>query len=357
MGYWWVELGGEADSIHETEEIRDELLQITYGVWDHIKNRCPNKEEAASWALDWIQFLPAKRESRRYVGAHVLSQNDIESGGRFDDTVAYGGWSMDDHHPSGFRSARIGVPATIFHEAPSPYGIPYRCLYSQNVENLLFAGRDASCTHAAMSSTRVMGTGCSMGQAVGTAAALAARWGVAPREVGERIEELQQILLDDDAYLPEIPLQMPDLTRRATLSASQGDPEYLRDGIGRPVGKEGHCWPGRPGDIVEYALDRIQHVESANLVLDTGLDRTVALSYHQPDDQLSHLPPQMPRALRVEIRDERGWHFLARIEENRARRVRIPVNRSVTGVRYVLEQTWGGETSELPSKLFGFWLE
>ncbi len=81
MGYWWVELGGEAHSIHDTESLRDELLKITFGVWDHVKNRCPHKAEAANWALEWVQFLPAKRESRRYLGAHVLTQNDIEAGG------------------------------------------------------------------------------------------------------------------------------------------------------------------------------------------------------------------------------------------------------------------------------------
>jgi len=70
------------------------------------------------------------------------------------------------------------MPGRAAHRFPSgavPYGIPYRSLYSRNIANLMFAGRDASCTHAAMSSTRVMGTGCSMGQAIGTAAALAAK--------------------------------------------------------------------------------------------------------------------------------------------------------------------------------------
>ncbi len=102
-----------------------ELLKVVLGVWDHIKNR--GDHGADNWALDWLQFLPAKRESRRYVGDHVLTQNDIAAEGRFDDIVAYGGWSMDDHHPAGFRSAVLGAPMTIFHKAPSPYGIPYRC--------------------------------------------------------------------------------------------------------------------------------------------------------------------------------------------------------------------------------------
>ncbi|MCX5758632.1 MAG: FAD-dependent oxidoreductase [Candidatus Hydrogenedentes bacterium] len=178
MGYWWVELGGEDDSIANTESLRDELLKTALGVWDHIKNR--GDHGAENWALEWIQFLPGKRESRRYVGGHVLTQSDIEAEGRFDDVVAYGGWTMDDHHPAGFRAVKIGAPATIFHPAPSPYGIPYRCLYSRNVTNLMFAGRCVSVSHVALSSTRVMGTGCSMGQAVGTAAALALAKGLLP---------------------------------------------------------------------------------------------------------------------------------------------------------------------------------
>ncbi|MFN2167471.1 MAG: FAD-dependent oxidoreductase, partial [Anaerolineae bacterium] len=243
MGYWWIELGGKYDAIHDTERLRDELLEITYGVWDHIKNRCDDTRDAArNWALEWIQFLPAKRESRRYVGDHVLNQNDVEAEGRFDDLVAYGGWSMDDHHPAGFRAVHLEKKATIFHHAPSPYGIPYRALYSKNIDNLMFAGRCASCTHAAMSSTRVMGTCVSMGQAVGTAAAMAAEKGITPREVGGQMGELQQALLYDDCYLPWVAQQLPALTTGAALTASQGDPEPVRDGINRQVGDDPHCW-------------------------------------------------------------------------------------------------------------------
>ncbi|MGB9641606.1 MAG: FAD-dependent oxidoreductase [Candidatus Ratteibacteria bacterium] len=134
------------------------------------KNWCPLKHKAKNWALEWLQFLPAKRESRRYIGEYILTQNDIESEGKFHDIVAYGSWPMDDHHPAGFFSIKIKAPSTIFYPSPSPYGIPYRCLFSKNIRNLMFAGRNASCTHIAMSSTRVMGTCSSMGQAAGTAA-------------------------------------------------------------------------------------------------------------------------------------------------------------------------------------------
>ena len=78
QGYWWVELGGLHDGIADTERVRDELLAIAYGVWDHIKNR--GDHGAGDWALEWVQFLPAKRESRRYLGQHVLTQDEVMSG-------------------------------------------------------------------------------------------------------------------------------------------------------------------------------------------------------------------------------------------------------------------------------------
>ena len=90
---------------------------------------------------------------------------------------------MDDHHPGGMPLA--GKP-TIFHPAPSPYGIPYRCLYSRNIDNLIFAGRNISVTHAAMSSTRVMATCATIGQAAGTAAAIAVAGQTSPRGVYEQ---------------------------------------------------------------------------------------------------------------------------------------------------------------------------
>ena len=140
-------------SIHDTESLRDELLKAAFGVWDHIKNRSDHGAE--NWALEWVGSLPGKRESRRYVGAYTLTQNDVRAEGRFDDVVAYGGWTMDDHHPGGVNWR--GEP-TIYHPAPSPFGIPYRCLYSRSVPNLFCAGRNISVTHAALSATRVMAT-------------------------------------------------------------------------------------------------------------------------------------------------------------------------------------------------------
>ena len=99
--FYWIELGGMQNSIDDTEEVRDELLKIAFGVWDHMKNH--GDHGAENWELEWVGFLPGKRESRRYVGDYVLTQHDVENSPIFEDTVAYGGWQIDNHLPGGFN--------------------------------------------------------------------------------------------------------------------------------------------------------------------------------------------------------------------------------------------------------------
>lgn len=348
MGYWWVELGGEHDSIRDAEYLRDELLKIAWGVWDHIKNRCPHSEQAANWALEWMQFLPAKRESRRYIGEHVLTQNDLQSGGQFDDTIAYGGWTMDDHDPTGFWAVRSSRPANTHHKTPSPYGIPLRSLYAHDIENLMFAGRCHSATHLAMSSTRVMGTGCSMGQAVGTAAALACERGATFAEITRDVAGIQQILLRDDCYLPGIAQSFSPLTAEAELSASAGDPSPLRDGVNRPVGNGIHAWTANGGDWAAYTFDAPRRVDSATVILDSALDEDLQMSHHRPVEwQRTTLPERLPERFRIEGLIDGDWRRIAAVGDNARRMVRVPIEREVSGVRFVLEAMRGADSGRV----------
>jgi len=351
MGYWWIELGGEADSIADTERIRDELLKVTLGVWDHLKNR--GDHGADNWALEWLQFLPGKRESRRYVGDYVLRQQDIEAEGRFDDRVAYGGWTMDDHHPAGFWAVKIGAPATVFHPAPERYGIPYRCLYSRNVENLMFAGRNISVTHVAQSSTRVMGTCSVLGQAVGTAAALACAKGLPPRGMNDHIHELQQALMQDDCYLPWMKHEYPALTMNARLTASQGDPEPVRDGITRQVGDDTHAWTAHVGDALTYEFGSEARVEAVTLVLDSAMEKDITWTLHYVNAVREGVMDVMPKVFRIETLRGGKWELLTRVDNNYQRRVRLPVQRQVSGIRFAIEETWGASES----RVYGFWVE
>ncbi len=351
--FWWMEVGGDRDSIHDTERLREELIRIAFGVWDYIKNRAPNRQEYANWALDWLGFLPGKRESRRYVGDHVLTQHDVEAAGPFDDVVAYGGWTMDDHFPAGFHHPEAG---TIFHPAPSPFGIAYRTLYSRNIENLFCAGRCHSATHAAMSATRVMGTTSLMGQAVGAAAAIAVRDGLTPRGVLERrLQELQEVLMDDDVWLPGRARPVSELCRSARLTATEGDPEPLRNGHDRRIGDSENAWIAPIGASAEYDFGGLRALREARLVFDSCLDRTdggrIARNmrhFYALDAVPWAPPPTLVRAFRLEARTASGaWTIVHRATQSYQRLVRVPLALEARGLRLAPESTWGEECARV----------
>ena len=227
VNFWWIELGGEMDTIQDAQAINEELIKTAYGVWDHIKNHGDHGME--NWELEWIGFLPGKRESRRNEGAYVLTQQDLEEGHTFRDAVAFGGWTMDNHNPKGFQymgysSHHIAVKV--------PYQIPFRCLYSRNVPNLMFAGRNISTTHMAMSSTRVMATCAVIGQAAGTGAALAVEKNALPSDVtATYMDLLQQMLLDDGCFIPEMNRK---ISGNVTADLPEADIAVLNNGWDRP---------------------------------------------------------------------------------------------------------------------------
>ncbi len=213
----WIELGARRDTIAENMEIREELLKILYGVWDHIKNH--GDYGAGNFALSWVGSVPGKRESRRVVGDYILSQKDLTAPTEYSDAVAYGGWPVDVHNPDGFYAKRKWLDYT---HLDKPYPIPYRCYYSKDIDNLFMVGRIISTTHVAHGSIRLIRTCGVGGQAVGTAAYLCRKYGKPPREVGKRhIKELQQLLLKYDCYIPGVQNEDPDdMAPRARVTAS-----------------------------------------------------------------------------------------------------------------------------------------
>lgn len=211
--FWYLELGGNRDSIGETEEIARELIPLATGTWDYVKNS--GNFKADNWDLEFLGFLPGKRESRRMVGEYMITEKDVSGNRQFEDTVAFGGWPLDDHFPDGFYHS--GTPNTDIH-TPAPYRIPYRALYSKNVSNLFFAGRNISMTHMAMSSIRVMATCALMGQAVGAAAAIGARYSLTPHGVyREQLTLLQNTLMEQDCFLPGFRRPVSELCRRTPV--------------------------------------------------------------------------------------------------------------------------------------------
>ena len=270
---WWVELGGEGDSIYDADKVRRELLAAIYGVWDHIKNRGDHGME--NWELEWVGFLPGKRESRRYVGDYVMTEADIRSGGHFDDEIAYGGWPMDDHNPYGMRKNALSNTASVSIPVLEAYGIPLRCLYSKNVDNLMFAGRNISVTHVALSSTRVMATCSLLGQAAGVAAAMAIKYGILPRRVAlEHTSEVQSILMDDGVFLPHIRRAPSELTRKAKLNISDEYREILLNGIERPRKEAGENMISQKiGDELRFSFEEPEKIKLLRLRFDPDFER------------------------------------------------------------------------------------
>jgi len=232
-GDWWLEHPGEIDDLWDPERARDELLKISFGYWDFIKNRWPQREQARDHVLAFVPYMNAKRETRRLEGDYLFKQQDAQSGTVFPDRISYGGWPLDVHHVRGIFSGAEGP----FHCNPHVpiYTIPYRILYSANVDNLLFAGRHVSTTHIGLGTLRVQGTLSTLGQAAGTAAALCLRHGQSPRALGQdHLVELQQTLLKHDQYIPELKNEDPgDLacTARVTASSTAAGEEFTRDEV------------------------------------------------------------------------------------------------------------------------------
>lgn len=336
--FWWIELGGEWDCIHDTDKCRDELLKICYGVWDHMKNH--GDHGADNWELEWIGFLPGKRESRRYVGKYIVTQNDVENEGRFDDIVAYAGWSMDDHFPEGFYY-KVGYP-TIFHPAPQPWGLPLRCMISKNIKNLVFAGRNISVTHAALSSSRVMATCSILGQALGTAVAIAIKSGVEVEDVN--INELQQKLMYDDCYIPWHTRSVSELSNNAKCSA-----EVVRNGFER--GEE-NLWIGNTGDSIEYTFDDNTEIRNIRLVFDSNLNREYhnMPCYYPLTEEKYKIPATLIKEYVVEGITDNGEVKTIKVENNHQRFVIHNIDWVVKRIRFIPISTYGaGEF-----RVFGF---
>lgn len=348
-GYWWVEYGGMRDTIKDNEDIRDELLAIMLGIWDHIKNS-GNHPESENWALDWFGFVPGKRESRRFIGQHVLNQNDISDAVDFEDVIAYGGWSMDIHHPGGIEATK--EKPNIHPYTPYLYGIPLRSLVSSNIVNLLFAGRNISATHVAFSSTRVMGTCAVMGEGLGTYAAFAVKSGK-PYDGWrdpELVRKVQQQLVRQAAFLPGVRLMDRNLAAEAQIVASSeqegGSAVQIVDGHTRSVhGTRGvrpdltapgtHRWMSEVTDKepwLELRWDKPVDVSRITIVMDTGQHRHLALTHADSHHKSMQWGPQPETLKHFDVLARTGDRFkeVVRVRDNYRRQLQFEV--SLTGI-------------------------
>ena len=354
-GIWWIEVGSKDDIIADFEVNRHKLMGYLHGVWDYIKNS-GNFPEAENLALDWVGSLPCRRESRRFIGDYFMSEKDMTEHRHFEDAVAFGGWSLDEHNPGGIEN--LPEPPSYFHyHFKNIYEFPFRSLYSKNITNLMFAGRNVSQTHIALSSSRIMATCALQGQAVGTAASICNKKQITPREVKDKyINELQEQLLRDDVFIPNRNAKDPkDLARKATLifgsSTKSGDAKNLTNGISRDFNNEINHWQSEGvNSNVQLEWDTPINLSSVEIKCDTNVKRNIMMRKDSRNNDLygNHVPKELLKSLSIQGRVKGQWVELGAIEENRTRLIKFKFDETlVSAIKINLKETYGAENIKL----------
>jgi hypothetical protein len=192
--HFW-EYGQFLDLYRDGELIRDHLLRALFGTFSNVKRLDP--EGFANLELEWLAFVPAQGEFNRYKGDYVLTENDIRAHTVFPDAVVQNDGAFCIHVPfqpgEGAYDFRLKDWVWDVRDY-KPYAIPFRCLYSTNITNLLMAGKHISVTRVAGTTTKLMGNGGQHGVAVGAAAHLCVKHGTTPRGVYESyLDDLQAL--------------------------------------------------------------------------------------------------------------------------------------------------------------------
>ncbi len=198
MGEWTWETGMNYDQIKDFERIRDYGLMVVYSNWSYLKNEMKENDVYKNRKLAWVAYISGKRESRRLMGDYILKEDDLRKHVVHEDGSAASTWSIDLHYPDPKNTENF--PGQEFksiakHINIYPYPIPYRCLYSRNIDNLFMAGRNISVTHVALGTVRVMRTTGMMGEVVGMAASICKKYQVNPRGVYQyHLPELKELM-------------------------------------------------------------------------------------------------------------------------------------------------------------------
>ena len=198
MGEWSWETGMKLHQVMDFERVRDYGMLVVFSNWSFLKNHSKTRADYAKSRLEWVAYVAGKRESRRLVGDLVLKEQDLVGQVIYPDATACTSWTIDLHYPDpkntkNFPDAEFKSVAK--HKLIYPYPIPYRCLYSKNIDNLFMAGRDISVTHVALGTVRVMRTGGMMGEVVGMASSLCKKYACSPRDVyAAHLDELKALM-------------------------------------------------------------------------------------------------------------------------------------------------------------------
>ena len=219
---WFWEGGFDKHPIDDLEAIRDWNFRANYGAFSHIKTTDKKAK------LMWMAFIGGNRESRRLEGDIILTGEDIETRKDFPDGSVPTTWSIDLHYPKkqfakGVAEDNPFISVAVHDrnvDRQNGYPIPYRTLYSKNIENLFMAGRCISVDRRALGTTRVMRTCGMMGEVVGKAAWIATTHKTTPRGVYQN-------------YLPRLIdlMEQPGRARRTSINADLIVPPIPEGGL------------------------------------------------------------------------------------------------------------------------------
>lgn len=269
-GQWFWESGFDKDAIGGAEAIRDWNLRAVFGAFNAMKNR-DGAEDHKQALLTWVAFVGGPRESRRLVGDIVLTEEDIVGKREFPDGCVPSTWSIDLHYPKEQYAKKYPDNPFISKAVHGKgvdrsygYPVPYRCFYSNNIDNLFMAGRCISVTHEALGTVRVMKTCGMMGEVVGKAASICSLNDCTPRDVySDHLDDLLDLL------------RLPGKARRSTPSGEiiiPSDALPLAGPNGPPTGLD-------PAKIDGLVVDDVAAKLTGNWTSGTGLRKYVGNGY------------------------------------------------------------------------------
>ena len=190
--HFW-EYGQWLDPYTEAEYIRDHLLCAIYGTFSNVKTLEP--DTYANLELEWVAFVPGQGEFRRYKGDYILTETDIREHRHFPDAVVQNSGAFCLHYP---RDEKYDFRLKDWKwdtRDGKPFEVPFRCLYSASIGNLMMAGKHISVTHIAGSVTKFMGNGGQHAIATAAAAFLCKKYDVSPRKIHDsHLAELQDMV-------------------------------------------------------------------------------------------------------------------------------------------------------------------
>ncbi len=285
----------------------------------------------------------------------MVTQRDISDRKVFDDEIAYGGWPIDDHFPGGFYHK--GTPNTDI-PTPAPYSLPYRALYSKNVENLFFAGRNISMTHAAMSSIRVMATCSLLGEAVGKASAIAVKNDLTPHDVYlKHMDLLQTLLMNEDCFLPSKTREISPVCRNAKLNIEN---DVIRNGQDRVhqiynTNNDNGAYTVNSGNEIVYSFDKT-NISAVHIVFCSDLNRDtlpggdcerthLTRANHTLKSPQMYLPKTLCRAFKLIGEADGVSTEILNISDNRKRSYHLNINKAFDKLILIPTSDWGNNES------------